>query len=98
MAHRTRLAVVAGSVVAVGTLARLRWSARARAAGKGFVEDVMPSVLERPRAADGLDEAHAPGHRHVPLARTAADGPEPHAVAARPFAKHRHGLRHPGRG
>lgn len=97
MAMRRKLAAVAGSVLAAGALARVR--RRARAGGRGFVEDVMPSVLEAPPepAMAGFDEAHAPAHRHVPLARR-LDGNAPRRVASRPFAKHRHGLRHPGRG
>lgn len=103
MVTRTRLAALAGSAaagsaIAVGTVARLRRRARLRAAGRGFVEDVMPSILEPTRSADGLDEAHAPGHRHLVRRRAVNDGAGTLPVGTRPFAKHRHGLRHPGRG
>ena len=95
--RRKLAAAAAGSALAAGALARFR--RRARAAGKGFVEDVMPSVLEQlpEPTMPGFDEAHAPGHRHVPLIGR-SDGATPRRVNSRPFAKHRHGLRHPGRG
>lgn len=99
MANRRKLAAAAaGSVLAAGAFARAR--RRARAAGRGFVEDIMPSVLEEPPTPKmaGFDDAHAPGHRHLPLEGWVSDAAEPAQVRSRPFAKHRHGLRHPGRG
>lgn len=41
------------------------------------------------------DEAHAPGHQHLP---PLGDEPSQHGPTERPWTKHRHGLRHPGRG
>jgi hypothetical protein len=94
----TAAASIAGTTLAAGALVRARQ--RALNAGKGALEDLMPSVLEHapePEMA-GFDAAHAPGHRHLPLARWARRRQTPQVGAPRPFAKHRHGLRHPGRG
>ena len=44
------------------------------------------------------DPAHAPGHRHLRLPERIRRQAPPATVLQRPFAKHRHGLRHPGRG
>lgn len=106
MGNRSKLAVAAaGSAFALGMARRKRRRARAMAAGRGFVEDVMPSVLDTgpaagPAAAGEVapDEAHAPGHRHLTLGGRIAHEAPPPRVRERPFAKHRHGLRHPGRG
>jgi hypothetical protein len=43
------------------------------------------------------DVAHAPGHQHLPLTGDVREERTPPTVRSRPFAKHRHGLRHPGR-
>lgn len=103
MGNRSRfLAVAVGSAAAIGTLARARRRARVVSAGEGFVEDIMPSVLqEAPSTAPPVptaDEAHAPGHQHLHRRGTDTDGPVPRPMRVRPFAKHRHGLRQPGRG
>lgn len=104
MAERRRY-LAAGSVAAgvLGARALVRAGRRGglRQALTGAVDAVMPSArrswpVPATRPHDE-DEAHAPGHAHLqPPARAALfDGPP---ARARPFAKHRHGLRHPGRG
>jgi hypothetical protein len=58
------------------------------------VTSETPSAAPTPTA----DNAHAPGHQHLPWTTAISDQPEPSPVRERPFAKHRRGLRHPGRG
>jgi hypothetical protein len=61
----------------------------------------MPSVGgDIPSAAPtaNADEAHAPSHQHLPLIAEVREEPAPSTVRSRPFAKHRRGLRHPGKG
>ncbi len=103
MGNRSRfVTVAAGSAAAVAALTRARRRARLASATEGFVDDIMPSVLQE-TPSSGLpvpsaDEAHAPGHRHLHWSGTETDEPAPRPVRVRPLAKHRRGLRHPGRG
>lgn len=102
MGNRSRyVAAAAGSAaLAVGALARRRWRTRLGEAATGFAEDIMPSVVdETPEVPPPVlaDVAHAAGHRHL--------GPPDGARrwgrrrrTPRPFAKHQHGARYPGRG
>jgi hypothetical protein len=65
------------------------------AAGTAGVGALLRAIRRgRVRAAS---PAHAPGHRHLPpVPDDRADGRPP--PGERPFAKHHHGLRHPGGG
>ena len=104
MGSRSRYVAVgsaAAGIAGVRTLMRARRRARLRQASEGFVDAVMPSVgNEVPSAAPTAvaDEAHAPGHQHLPLTGEVREEPTPSTARSRPFAKHRHGLRHPGSG
>lgn len=49
----------------------------------------------RRRAHQGADEAHAPGHQHLP---PPAEEPPAVELRERPWTRHGHGLRHPIRG
>jgi len=104
MGNRSRfiaLTSAAAGVAGVRALARTRRRARLRRAAEGIGETVMPSVAaELPSVSLPLaagDEAHAPGHRHLSM-EAIDDEPAPPPVRSRPFAKQRHGLRHPGKG
>jgi hypothetical protein len=92
MRSRTRnLAITAG---AAGALAARR-RARLRRAAAGIRDAVLPTHrtdLPSDRQP-GADEAHAPGHQHLPIAAT--DEPEPRRLRGRPWTKHGHGMRHP---
>lgn len=99
MGNRSRYVVVgsaAAGMAGLRALLRARRRARLRRAAGGFVDAVVPSVAGE--AGPIGDEAHAPGHRHVPLTAEVREEPAPPTVRSRPFAKHRHGLRHPGKG
>jgi len=97
----TRRYAALGAASAVGLAwARSRRRSRLARAAQDFAASVMsPPAPEVSTAAQppAVDEAHAPGHRHRRWARW-APAPAPPASGTRPFAKHRHGLRHPGRG
>jgi hypothetical protein len=101
MGKRSKLVIVtAGSAAfAVRTLSSARRRARFAESVKGFAEAIMPSVVRGTPSAQSQavvdDESHAPGHRHLPRKEKVAAEPRP--VFERPFAKHQHGLRHPGR-
>ena len=103
MGNRSRFTTIAGAAIGVagiGAVRRARRRARLGQAVEGIADTIMPSAEREVPAASAVpvrDEAHAPGHRHLAFP---AEPPEPPAatVGERPFAKHRHGLRHPGRG
>lgn len=103
MSNRSRfVAATAGSAaLAVGAVARARRRARVANATQGVSEVIMPSVLQdtpfvAPRMRVG-DEAHAPGHQHLQRRGADTEGRRPKPMRVRPFAKHQHGSRHPGR-
>ena len=102
--NRNQLAAVAGAAIGVagiGAVRRARHRARGHGAAQGNADVTPPTVAgDRPPTAapDGGDQAHAPGHRHLPMTAHLRGGRPPRGGGARPFAKHRHGLRHPGRG
>ena len=98
MERRGRMATIAGAALAARAVARARRRARSRAAGRGAVEDVMPSILEASSAPDPFDEAHAPGHRHLPLKGWVTEGAHAPRGRPRPFLRRRSGLHLPGRG
>jgi hypothetical protein len=102
MGNRSKLAgsaaIVAGSV-ALKTVRRRRRKARFEPAAYGIAEAIVPTVGDDQELRDPAiaDEAHAPGHRHLAPTRFEADQPEPERLKSRPWRKHFHGLRHPGR-
>ena len=103
MGNRSRYVVVGSVAVGLGgaALVRARRRARLGRAAEGFVDAIMPSVGEEASAATPVvagDEAHAPGHRHLELGAEVREEPAPPPFRERPFAKHQHGLRHPGKG
>lgn len=100
MGNRSKFVAVTAAAGALGLNAlRARRRARLGHAAAGIVDAIMPSVAaEAPSIpAPTADEAHAPGHQH--LHRTAATEEDPTAprLRGRPWTKHAHGLRHPGR-
>lgn len=103
MGNRSRFVVVgsaAAGVAGVRALVRAGRRARLRRAAEGFVDVLMPSVggeapsTELPATGD---EAHAPGHQHLPLPVEVDAKRTPSSGGSRPFAKHQRGLRHPGK-
>jgi len=101
---RSRYVVVssaAAGIAGVRALRRARRRARLRRAAEGFVDAVMPSVADEVPSTVPTpvrDEAHAPGHQHLPLTGDARDEPAPSTVRSRPLAHHRRRLRRPGMG
>ena len=104
MGNRSRYVAVSAAavgVVGVRALQRARRRARLGRAAEGIVDAIMPSVeAEAPSTTPVpvADEAHAPGHQHVWMTAGILEESAPPPVRERPFAKHRHGLRHPGKG
>lgn len=104
MGKRSRLAAVAGTAIGIAGLgvARRIWRwARRGGADEGATDALAPAVEGNRSPAPPrppVDEAHAPGHRHLSLRADVRDERAPRPVRARPFAKHQRGLRHPGRG
>ena len=101
MGNRSKYVATIGSAAAGMMAARAlkrRRRARLGRAAEGFADTVMPNRDPVPEAVHDMDgdEAHAPGHRHLPLADI-ADQREPVPVYERPFEKHHRGLRHPGK-
>jgi len=101
MGNRSKFVAVTAAAGALGLNAlRARRRARLEHAAEGIVDAIMPSVADDApsKPAPTADEAHAPGHQH--LHRTAATEEDPTAprLRGRPWTKHAHGLRHPGRG
>lgn len=104
MGNRSRYVVVgsaAAGVAGVRALVRARRRARLRRAAEGIVDAIMPSVHDSPPPTTPIaigDDAHAPGHQHIQITAEVRDEAPPPLVLERPFAKHRRGLRHPGKG
>ena len=97
------VAAAAGSaLVALGTVVRARRRGRVDDATRGIGAAIMPTTLHGAESVAPqspiADESHAPGHQHLHWSEETTDEARPRPVRERPFAKHRHGLRHPGRG
>lgn len=94
MGNRSRfVAMTAGGVGAGALIARRR--ARLRRMAEGIRDTILPTHImdlesERPR---GGDEAHAPGHQHLPIENVEERAPRPQR--SRPWTKRAHGMRHP---
>lgn len=100
--NRRVVAVVAasGATLLARAIARSRKRSKLDGAREGFAEVVMPMVSpENPPADAGplVDEAHAPGHRHLHVTPEVARELAPRPVRSRPLSKQTRGLRHPGR-
>lgn len=93
MGNRSRF--VAATAAAAGLTVAARRRARLRAAAAGVRDAILPSHLPdattEPSVED--DEAHAPGHRHLPP--DDHDEPGPPRLRSRPWTKHAHGMTHP---
>lgn len=99
MGNRSKFVAATATAGAVGlAVLRARRHARLEHAAEGIVDAIMPSVADNipPEPEPIVDEAHAPGHRHLAPVED-EDSPVPR-VRERPWTKQRHGLRHPGRG
>jgi len=103
MGNRSRFVVGAAAVTGAGigiqAVRRARRRARLRAMAEGIQDSILPThtppgIEEQPKA----DESHAPGHKHLGPPVRADAGAMPDRPIQRPFTKHYHGLRHPGRG
>jgi len=94
------IAAASGATVLARTIRRARKRSKLDQAREGFGEVVMPMVSSDtppPSATPVVDEAHAPGHRHLHIPSEVADEPAPKPMRNRPFSKQTRGLRHPGR-
>lgn len=106
MKDKKKLVAIAAASAAT-VFARALGNARRRSrleeakARESFAETVMPMVsadIEPQVASPVMDEAHAPGHRHLRWSKEIAEEPEPSMVRSRPFSKRQRGTLHPGRG
>lgn len=90
MGNRSRYAA-AGTAVALGTALLAGRRARVRRAAEGIEATIMPSRVTPPEDDERrMDEAHAPGHRHLTVDRGV------HRVGwTRPVRKQRHDRGHP---
>ena len=98
MGNRSKFVAATATAGIVGLAAlRKRRHARLERAAEGIVGTIMPSVADNlpPEPGAIADEAHAPGHQHLP---PAPDEPSIPPLRSRPWTKRRHGLVHPGRG
>jgi len=101
MGNRSKYVVVGSVAAALGTHAVVRARRRARLgrAARGFGDSVMPSVGARVSTASPTltaDEAHAPGHQHMPP--EPLEELAPWEIRQRVFATQRQGGRHPSKG
>ena len=92
MSNRSTYTAATAAVAGGALLARRR--ARLRRIADGIRDTILPSdVPDLPGDTTSVaDEAHAPGHRHLP-AEPAERGPR--RLRGRPWTKHVHGMRHP---
>ena len=100
MGNRSKFVAVTAAGAVGLTALRARRRARLEHAAEGIVDAIMPSVLDNvpSKPAPIADEAHAPGHQHLQRTPAIEDEPSVPHLRERPWTKHAHGLRHPGRG
>ncbi len=106
MGNRSRYVIVgsaAAGVVGVRAMLRARRRARLGQAAEGVADAIMPSVADKAPSTTPVPdagEAHAPSHQHLrtTVGVGAREESAPPPVGHRAFAKHRHGLRQPGKG
>jgi len=93
MGNRSKYVAVTAAAIGAAVAAKRR--ARWRAAADGIQDAIMPThVIESPTDPEPLaDEAHAPGHEHLPAPDGGEPGPAP--LRGRPWTKHAHGMGHP---
>lgn len=94
MGNRSKYLAVSAAAGAAVVAARRR--ARLHHAVEGIQDAILPThvVADLPSDRDpGADEAHAPGHQHLPARAT--DEPAPVRLRGRPWTKHAHGMTHP---
>lgn len=94
MGNRSKYLAVTAAAGAAVAAARRR--SRLRRAAEGIQDTILPTHVVEDLPSDrmvDLDEAHAPGHRHVEAADRDEAGPEP--LRSRPWTKHAHGMTHP---
>ena len=93
MGNRSKFLAVGAAAAGGALVARRR--ARMRRVAEGIRDAILPTHVDdlstdaRPTA----DDAHAPGHQHMPMPDADERGPEP--LPDRPWTKHAHGMRHP---
>ena len=99
MGNRSKFFAASATAGAAGlAVLRARRHARLEHAAEGIADAIMPSIADNrpPEPEPVADEAHAPGHQHLgPIEDD--DSPVPR-LRERPWTKHFHGFRHPGRG
>ncbi len=94
------VAAASGATLLARTVHRARKRSKLDQVREGFGEVVTPMVSPEaptPRPEPVIDEAHAPGHRHLHIPPDVAEELAPRPVRNRPFSKQTRGLRHPGR-
>lgn len=94
MGNRSKYAVVTAAATSAALLANRR-RARLRRAAEGIRDTILPTHVTdlHTDMPSGTDEAHAPGHQHLPPAEGGARAPA--RLRGRPWTKHGHGMRHP---
>ena len=102
MNNKRRTVAIAAAVTTVlaKTFASSRRHSKLRKSRDSFAENLSPMVSttqEPPPADPEMNEARAPGHRHLRWSKEAEEEPTPKPVRNRPFSRHQRGLRHPGR-
>ena len=94
MGNRSKYVAATAAAASAALLAGRR-RARLHRAADAIRDAILPThVVDLPTdLSSGMDEAHAPGHQHLPP----ADGgePVPARLRGRPWTKHAHGMRHP---
>jgi len=96
------IATASAAAIITRAIARARRRSRIESseARKVYVETSMPmlsSEKESQMPSQLVDEAHAPGHKHLRWSKEAAEEDRPVMTRHRPFSKHQRGMRHPGR-
>ena len=94
MGNRSKYVAVTAAAASAALVARRR-RARLRRAADDIRDAILPThVMDlHTDLAPGMDEAHAPGHQHLPPADRGE--PVPARLRGRPWTKHGHGMRHP---
>jgi hypothetical protein len=94
MGNRSKYVAVTAAAAGAALIAGRR-RARWRRAFEGIRDATLPThVTDLPTdRQSGIDEAHAPGHRHLPPIDRGERAPS--RPRGRPWTKHAHGIRHP---
>jgi hypothetical protein len=93
MGNRSRYVAVTAAAASAALVARRR--ARLRRGAEDLRDAILPTHVTDLHTAPppGMDEAHAPGHQHLP---PADGGPRaPARLRGRPWARHGRGMRRP---